>query len=364
MGPITATNQGAARFNGKRWRFFTTDDGIPDNNVTSIDIAQDGTVWIGTEGGVGRFTYPAGGTGDGIAWQRYTREDGLPDNHITAVRVGPSDIVWASTHSGTLLNRTGVYSGTLSWLDGNIWHIVETWPHRSGEQVNTTLRLATVDKKGRPWLSAGLYGMWYLEDQAWVRVPQTLIDIRHALDDSRWAVYWGTIWHAGKRNWITTGTSVAVCHWLTSGAIYCYAVAPPHYGNKPPAWEEPWRMVSIRIPEAKIFNPAALARRGISALDIAPDGTAWMATREYIYENYYQQVIINRNLLSFDGQSWCSYDLAQSDFLSQIEIAPDGSVWAITSQSGRTTSGSPIVVERGVKNLHPDKQVGVCSPTQ
>ncbi|HET8759840.1 MAG TPA: two-component regulator propeller domain-containing protein, partial [Nitrospiria bacterium] len=48
---------------------YTVDDGLVDKWVYAIAVDRDGSLWLGTEGGVNRF--------DGAAWAAYTHRDGL-----------------------------------------------------------------------------------------------------------------------------------------------------------------------------------------------------------------------------------------------------------------------------------------------
>ena len=48
-----------------------------DDNVTSIDIDGEGTVWFGTTEGISSF--------DGNRWTSYTEEDGLIKNRVRAL---------------------------------------------------------------------------------------------------------------------------------------------------------------------------------------------------------------------------------------------------------------------------------------
>ncbi len=44
--------EGAAMFNGKEYRYFTTEDGLADNQVRSIQEDESGRIWFGTSNGV------------------------------------------------------------------------------------------------------------------------------------------------------------------------------------------------------------------------------------------------------------------------------------------------------------------------
>lgn len=46
---------GVTTFDGDRWRYFTTQDGLACNSVWGLGCSRDGALWFGTPGGVSRF---------------------------------------------------------------------------------------------------------------------------------------------------------------------------------------------------------------------------------------------------------------------------------------------------------------------
>jgi len=93
VNAIAIDNQCIAKFIGTKGGFsmcptgspcqnFTTANGLPQNDITSVSNAC-GKVWLGTrDSGVVMFTPPA-------TFERITTANGLPDNHITAVSSSP-----------------------------------------------------------------------------------------------------------------------------------------------------------------------------------------------------------------------------------------------------------------------------------
>ncbi len=53
-------NWGVRYFDGRQWKSFTTRDGLGDNEVSSITIMPDGSVWFATAGGFSRYKPAAG----------------------------------------------------------------------------------------------------------------------------------------------------------------------------------------------------------------------------------------------------------------------------------------------------------------
>ena len=70
------------------------------NYVIAIQVARDGTVWVGTwGGGLAHF--------NGKKWKNYTVADGLPSNHVFMVHVDRKGRVWAGTGRGLARVKSG-----------------------------------------------------------------------------------------------------------------------------------------------------------------------------------------------------------------------------------------------------------------
>ncbi len=71
---------------------FTTRDGLAGNFVTSLALASDNSVWVGTANGATHI--------ENSRWTTFTHVHGLGDDWVTAVAVAPDQRVWFGTHSG------------------------------------------------------------------------------------------------------------------------------------------------------------------------------------------------------------------------------------------------------------------------
>ena len=91
---------GVGRFDGTRWRNWTTRDGLAGDIVYSIAESADGSLWFGTNRGLSRF--------DGRVWQTINARSGLVNDHVYAVAVAPGGDVWAGTRGGVVrINAPG-----------------------------------------------------------------------------------------------------------------------------------------------------------------------------------------------------------------------------------------------------------------
>ena len=83
---------GVGRFDGTRWRNFTTREGLAGNIVYSAVEDRKGALWFGTDAGVSRY--------DGKSWRSFGRRDGLLESHVYALAAAPNGDVWAGTKRG------------------------------------------------------------------------------------------------------------------------------------------------------------------------------------------------------------------------------------------------------------------------
>lgn len=83
---------GVGHFDGKKWRNYSTHDGLAGNIVFSMAQDKDGVWWFGTNKGVSRF--------DGKHWLSLSRHDGLFGDSVYAVAAAPNGDVWVGTRNG------------------------------------------------------------------------------------------------------------------------------------------------------------------------------------------------------------------------------------------------------------------------
>ncbi len=85
------TQNGLARWDGQKWKLFTTSDGLSGNVVRAIAEATNGDLWIGTENqGLNCFK-------DGKFVSIQASEKGLPGNDISCLYADPDGVLWVGT---------------------------------------------------------------------------------------------------------------------------------------------------------------------------------------------------------------------------------------------------------------------------
>lgn len=96
---------GLVRYHEGAWRRYTTDDGLPANDIRYIIEAQDGALWLGTTGGLGRY--------HNDTFSALTTQDGLSSNLIRSIYQDEDGLLWAGTE-GRGLNRIDLSGETPS----------------------------------------------------------------------------------------------------------------------------------------------------------------------------------------------------------------------------------------------------------
>ena len=105
-----ATAGGASRYDGMRFRTFTTEDGLPDNDVRTVFEDSRGVLWIGTRGGLTRFA--------DSEFTNFTVEDGLASNRVYAIAEDRLGRLWIATRGGGVSRFDGAEFTTFTTADG------------------------------------------------------------------------------------------------------------------------------------------------------------------------------------------------------------------------------------------------------
>jgi len=126
------TNGGIARFDGTNWTYFSTVDDLPNDKISSIGVAPDGTIWCGTVNGAAAY--------DGNKWTAYTTNDGLSNNFIFQLAFDPDPtVVWFATYGGGISRYRKTNFSPETYLSSTFEIVTETSVpfHYSGYDFNT-----------------------------------------------------------------------------------------------------------------------------------------------------------------------------------------------------------------------------------
>lgn len=348
---LTFTILNYAYSNKPEWTVYNMyNSGLPDNQVTSIIIEENGTKWIGTwDGGLASY--------DGNNWTVYnTTNSGLPVNRVRALAIDSLGNKWIGTLDGGLVSYDGtnwtIYNTENSGLphnriwsisidvDGNKWigtsdglvkYDNSNWiiynTENSGLPINWIYSIA-IEKCGTKWIgtrdpSGSDGGLIKYDDTNWTKYNTENSD----LPDNR--IESITIDENGVK-WIGTGD-----HWGQEGGLVKFD------GTN-------WTVYST-------FN-SDLPDNLVNCIEIDEIGIKWIGTFD--------------GLANFDNTNWIVYTTGNSslpyNYISSISIDVDGNKWigtfgggvAVYKQGKITTEEPEIPVlaspEDGVENISVD----------
>ncbi|MFA8435767.1 MAG: two-component regulator propeller domain-containing protein [Marinifilaceae bacterium] len=90
-------------WDGRKWEYLTSDDGITSDNVYSILCDKQGNIWAGTQNGVDLITYDK--TGEITSIQNYNKFDGFTgiENNGAANFIDNENQLWFGTINGAMM---------------------------------------------------------------------------------------------------------------------------------------------------------------------------------------------------------------------------------------------------------------------
>jgi ligand-binding sensor domain-containing protein/signal transduction histidine kinase len=162
---------------------YGSQDGLLDDNVTSLAADARGQVWIGSSSGLNLWT--------GHGFKSFTMRDGLPDEFVSGVNVARSGTVWITTRTGMCRfidgritpyffrtesqGRSPEYLGAYEDRQGNLWAFGDTYLinlaegkrfnyFRSSESASVRIWSLCEGRDGRLWIGTSGRGLFCFED--------------------------------------------------------------------------------------------------------------------------------------------------------------------------------------------------------
>lgn len=193
---IGSHNEGVSLYNGKSFEYFTTNEGLADNQIRSIQEDNNGKIWFGTARGVsvydkGKFTnYPSKNNNpifdwnetNGDLWFYSWEEDGInrfdginmnylifpkpkiknPDNTygVTGISKDKDGKVWIATYA-TLFN-----------YDGKMLNIFDKEKLNLKDNELLHIRSVLADSKGRIWIGNNGIGVLLMEGNSTINFSE------------------------------------------------------------------------------------------------------------------------------------------------------------------------------------------------
>lgn len=169
IDPTFAKTQIDDQFLKKRW---TTEEGLPQNTVSSMVQTSDGYLWLGTFGGLVRF--------DGVNFKIFNtiNTPALRSNRIMSLYEDPEKTLWIGTETGDVVRmQNGAF---------------EIFSEGDGTSNNTTLAFL-LDSRGDLWVGQTLGVLHYKAKQSTtVSFYPFKMGVRSIIEDAGGDLWFGT----------------------------------------------------------------------------------------------------------------------------------------------------------------------------
>lgn len=338
-----ATGRGLSVFDGEAWTTYTADDGLLDNDVRAVATGDDGTVWTATRRGLS--TFEADATGD--RWYSYDILHDLdlsPTSHdITSVAVAEQGGVWAGTRAGAVVE-----------FDGTEWTI-----HAEADGLTSfEISSVAVTDGGTVWAGDGTFGdaVWAFDGDEWV--PHTPEDLRghHTLVRSVSVAGDGTVWAGTAKGTLAFDGAEWTTHDLDlSGDGSIPAVATGADGT---VWAgSPDGLWAFHDQEWTIHAAGGLASNHITSVALAGDDEIWAAGERGVStladgDRAAYSLDELPELRAVDREEEGSTTRMRRNHLSSVAVADDGTVWVASNQGVSRFADGAWTTDTAADGLH------------
>ena len=266
---IGSDGGGITSFDGEIWTTYTTKDGLASDTVWSVVTAPDGTIWAGTWYGISSF--------DGDTWTTYTTDDGPLSNNVEYLAVAPDGTVWAGSCQG------------VSRFDGDTWTTYATGDSPTTGRITA---IATAPD-GSLWAGIDDRGVFRFDGETWV-LSITQKDLENYVVRSIFVTSDSMIWVAtdGPRIHCFDGDAWKTYHTTNKDERRIYSLVVTPDGA---VWTGVGgvRVIGEKDISAKEFMTEAYASPSFIA--VAPDDTLWASINGHLGVHH------------FSGDTWTSY---------------------------------------------------------
>jgi ligand-binding sensor domain-containing protein/signal transduction histidine kinase len=196
-------------------RRYAGQPGLLDDHVTCLAADNRGQVWVGSKSGLSLWT--------GKNFQSFTSRDGLPDESVSGLNVARSGTVWITTRTGMCRfldghiapyvfqtesqGRSPEYLGAYEDRQGNLWAFGDTYLinlaegkrfnyFRSSESASVRIWSLCEGRDGRIWIGTSGRGLFCFEDNRFQPVVlgenRWPYDVRAICEDREGNLWLGT----------------------------------------------------------------------------------------------------------------------------------------------------------------------------
>ena len=317
-----------SRYDGQRW-----DSQYPKlgDVITSLAFGKDGAIWVGTNRGISYY--------DGNQWVLFTSQQGLLDNYIQSIAITSNGTVWVGLMGGISyfdgktwksqrLDKGSVISQIVEGSDKTMWFSSDNFliHMRRDEfiayQIESTLKHVTsmaISPQGKIWLSNGNNMIGQFDEENRSFTPYSISNISSMTFDQT-----GKLWLGSFDTGISQFDKEGQKRYQTEESLIENYVISSDAAADGTVWFGTCCGVShFDGEEWKSYQKEdGLVNNSVLSIAPAPDGSLWFGTEDGVSH--------------FDGSSWKNFDMKDGlpdGRIRAVAVAPDGSVWA-ASQTG------------------------------
>lgn len=240
-------------FRGYSERLWEAKDGLPDQTAQAFAQTADGSLWIGTRGGLLRF--------DGARFATYGRDVAPPalERGVNCLAVSRDGSLWIGTEGG----------GVFRYRD----HVFQGYSTSTGP-ANEFVRAIYEDHNGTVWVGAD-QGLFQVSGSSLVRIDNTAgvptIFVRAIVEDTA-----GHVWVGGTRLLEFNGHTLIREHDLPSNARTSFVLSM-YYGPEHVLWVG-MQSGLYRMAESGALEKVHGLSAEVSVIRRTQDGTLWVGT--------------------------------------------------------------------------------------
>ena len=252
-------NGGFTIYDGKNFKTFNGNDGIPFGYVNTI-MVEGTNIWLGTLDGLVLY--------NGKKFRVYNSDDGLSNQWINCIRKGPNGKIWIGTNAG------------LSIFDGTKFSVLWYKHGLANNQINDVY----FDKSGNAIISTG-NGVFRYNGKTFVRLdPKSAgynfeLNAGMEINRSKDGIYWFTDWSGSG---VVKYDPRSIINTTEADSFPNIAINDIKVDKNRNLWIATNGRGLIQLVDGKIKNQFkiedGLRNNTITSLDIDVYGNIWMAT--------------------------------------------------------------------------------------
>ena len=285
-----------------QWTKYSTNDGLPNNNIHAIAVGSSDDIWIGTDYGASKF--------DGDTWTDYSDFNG--SLKVMAIAIDKNGVKWF-----------GTYGGGVASLDGTNWTYYKNDENSSNSIVNNYIYSIAIDSEGNKWFGT-IRGVSKFDGENWTSyntnnglAENNVFSIAIDSEGNKWFGTNGGVSKFDNNNWTTYSYNADnPSEGIAGNGVISIVI--DNNGNK---WFGTWGGLSefddSNWTKHDTETEWLVAGSPIFSTNIDTEGNLWLGSNGW-------------GISIFDGTKWTTYEKADElkiDPVNAIAVDSKGNKW-------------------------------------